>query len=489
MYKRRSGRKIGVAFLAAMLAVWGLGASTASAQTPCGAAPAGANVIISDDAMIMGTPGPDFICAGASDNTIHAGGGDDVVYGRGGNDSILGQNGDDDLRGGAGDDMIGGGRGLDRVLGGGGNDTLSGGGDDDDVRGGPGDDGLFGGAGDDVLRGHAGVDLARGGAGTDNCSAETAVACELPNTAPVAVDDMGAVDFNGNVMIDLLANDTDADGDPLSIDSVDVTGTLGAVVADASSVVTYETNGAFTGLTPGTTTTDAFNYTVIDGKGGTDTGLVVVTIARDNDPPMVTPLTLTTNENTIFLLDALAAASDPEGFPVTVTSVVNSVSTKGSVFLQADQMVRYDPAMQFEELDTGETDTDQFDVVFEDPHGGMTTATVMVTITGVNDTPVAVDDAYSVGPTSLLTGNVLDNDSDSDGDPLTVVSVNGSPPGVVGEVCGPIELLADGSFSFTPQPNIILPGQSATAQWVYEVSDGNSTATATLSITVLAALC
>ncbi len=158
-------------------------ASPVSAQgTNCGTAPAGYNVIVSNDAVINGTSGNDYICAGNGANEINAKAGDDIVFGRGGDDVIDGGLGDDDLKGGAGDDLIRGGNktgadtidggdGNDSIRGLGGNDVLSGGNGIDRIQGGGGADVINGGPGDDILKGKPGADIINGEDGNDNIQA------------------------------------------------------------------------------------------------------------------------------------------------------------------------------------------------------------------------------------------------------------------------------------------------------------------------------
>ncbi|MFV0360712.1 Ig-like domain-containing protein [Tropicimonas sp.] len=92
---------------------------------------------------------------------------------------------------------------------------------------------------------------------------------EHVNSAPVAADDSAGTAFGEAVSIDVLANDSDADGDALSIDSV-TQGASGSV-AIAGGQVVYTPNAGFSG-------TDSFSYTISDGRGGTSTATVAVTV-------------------------------------------------------------------------------------------------------------------------------------------------------------------------------------------------------------------
>jgi hypothetical protein len=87
----------------------------------------------------------------------------------------------------------------------------------------------------------------------------------------VAVDDAGDAANAGTVEISVLANDSDADGNALTIDSV--TQGNNGTAAITSGGVTYTHDGS-------ATTSDTFTYTVSDGNGGTDTGTVTITIAE-----------------------------------------------------------------------------------------------------------------------------------------------------------------------------------------------------------------
>ena len=101
------------------------------------------------------------------------------------------------------------------------------------------------------------------------------------NTQPVAEDDSAITDKDAAVTVQVLDNDTDADGDTLTIDTVGITTPPqnGSASSNGDSV-TYTPN-------PGWTGTDSFSYTVSDGNGGTDTGIVSITVS---EPGAYTPI-------------------------------------------------------------------------------------------------------------------------------------------------------------------------------------------------------
>ncbi len=101
-------------------------------------------------------------------------------------------------------------------------------------------------------------------------------------------------------------------------------------------------------------------------------------------------------------------------------------------------------------------------------------ATVTITVNPVNDDPVAVDDAYTVDEDEVLSGyNVLDNDTDVDGDPLTAILEDDVAHGT-------LSLQPDGTFTYTPDANF-----HGTDSFTYKAYDGTAYSnTATVTITV-----
>ncbi|MDH5293369.1 MAG: cadherin-like domain-containing protein, partial [Acidimicrobiia bacterium] len=94
---------------------------------------------------------------------------------------------------------------------------------------------------------------------------------DLAALPPVAVDDSTSTPQDTAVVVDVLANDTDVNGDTLSVDSV-TQGSNGSVVNNGTDV-TYTPNASYNG-------TDSFTYTVSDGNGGTDTATVTVSVSE-----------------------------------------------------------------------------------------------------------------------------------------------------------------------------------------------------------------
>jgi len=313
--------------------------------------------------------------------------------------------------------------------------------------------------------------------------------------------------------------DDDVDGDAFNVSEVDgVTGNVGTQFALASGALltlnangtfAYDPNGQFEALGVGQTGTDTFDYTIDDGNGGTNMATATVSITGLNDAPVAEDDAVTTNEDTILNGDVFAdngsgIDDDIDGDAINVI-LVNGVTNVGTQFalasgalltLNANGTFAYDPNGQFEALGIGQTATETFDYTIDDGNGGTDTATATVSITGVNDAPVAADDAFSIDQDGMLIENVFaDNgggvDADIDGDVFTVTQVEGSAANVgnlitlaFGTV---LTLNADGTFAYgDPGAFTFLPdGAVFNDSFTYTIDDGNGgtdTATATVPL-------
>ncbi|MBN2181896.1 MAG: tandem-95 repeat protein [Sedimentisphaerales bacterium] len=115
----------------------------------------------------------------------------------------------------------------------------------------------------------------------ESAEATVSVSVTAINDPPAAVDDeISTVEDTPIVVIDVLANDTDVDNDRLIILGV-TQGKNGSVTINTNNMLTYTAKKNFCGG-------DSFGYTVSDGKGGTDTATVELTVTATNDPPVIT---------------------------------------------------------------------------------------------------------------------------------------------------------------------------------------------------------
>jgi VCBS repeat-containing protein len=311
-----------------------------------------------------------------------------------------------------------------------------------------------------------------GTGGTD--TATVTITIQGSNDPPVAVDDAASTDEATTKLVNVVVNDTDAEG-AITVTSVDTTGTSGTVTNNNDGTLTYNPNGQFEALGSGDSDSDTFTYTITDADGATDTATVTITVNGLNDAPVANDDTANVPEDsTGQTVSVVANDTDAESDGLTITSV-DTTGTTGSVTNNGDD-VTYDPNGQFEYLDTGETATDTFTYTISDGSGGTDTATVTVTITGANDAPVAVDDAYQVlqdTPLHVAAPGVLANDTDADSSD-TVTAGNASTPSH-----GDVTLNADGSFDYTPDS-----GYTGSDSFTYDAGDGTTTDSATVNLTV-----
>lgn len=202
-----------------------------------------------------------------------------------------------------------------------------------------------------------------------------------------------------------------------------------------------------------------------------------------SQPPDAVDDDYTTDEDTVLNVAApgvLANDSDPESDPLTVTAFDATSAQGATVTVNADGSFSYDPtgAAALQALAQGDAVDDTFTYTIEDPDGGSDTATVTVTVDGVNDAPTAVGDNFATDEDTTLNApapGVLANDSDPDtGDSLTAVLDTG-PSNASSFTLNP-----DGSFDYTPVLNF-----NGDDTFTYHASDGTaSSATVTVTITV-----
>jgi subtilisin len=183
-----------------------------------------------------------------------------------------------------------------------------------------------------------------------------------------------------------------------------------------------------------------------------------------NQPPVANPDTASTLQDTAVNVAVLANDTDPDGDTLSLASVGNAAH--GATSANPDGTIHYVPASGF-------SGSDAFSYVVSDGHGGTATGDVSVTVTHVNRPPVAANDSATTAAGSAITISVLANDSDPDGDPLSVGSVSVPAHGTA---------VANGTVTYTPSA-----GYSGSDAFGYTASDGSAASNiATVSITVTA---
>jgi len=208
------------------------------------------------------------------------------------------------------------------------------------------------------------------------------------STADLADNDVAAVNENGTVAIDVLDNDHAL----ASVSSVDGAELAGTVTLNGDDTITYDPNGQFEHLAVGETATETFRYSVSDGDGGLDLATATVTIHGENDAPVATKDTARTEKDAQTTLTLVANDEDADGSDVLTVSSIDDSATKGTVTLNADGTVTYNPNGAFDHLGEDEQSADHFSYTVSDGKGGTDTTTVTIAI-GKSDAVAATPDA------------------------------------------------------------------------------------------------
>gem|GEM_PF-1206202 len=285
------------------------------------------------------------------------------------------------------------------------------------------------------------------------------------NDAPVANDDAYNTSEGTTLTVaapGVLANDTDAENDPLAV-VLDTSPANGALTLNADGSFSYTPAPAFIG-------SDSFTYHATDGVTGSNVAAVTITVNEVNEAPVANDDAYLTDEDTTLTVAApgvLGNDSDGDGDPLT--AVLDTPPGSGSLTLNGNGSFSYTPAPDF-------NGSDSFSYYASDGIDDSTVATVSITVNPVNDAPAAVDDAYATSEDATLNvaaPGVLGNDSDTDGDPLTAVL--DTPP-----ANGNLALSGDGAFTYTPAPDF-----NGSDSFTYHANDGTADSSgATVSITV-----
>ena len=332
------------------------------------------------------------------------------------------------------------------------------------------------------------------------------------NDDPTALNDTNATDEDTAVTGNVLINDSDID----RLDSIEVSAVNGdsaavgqTIILDSGASLTlnadgsysYDPSGAFDELSVGENETDSFTYEISDGNGGFDTATVEITIEGANDNPEAGNDDIVTDEDAIAHGNVLDNDSDIDRLDTLTVSAVNGDAAQVgqtieladgiTVVVNADGSYSLD-AEDADYLSAGEVYTDTLSYTVDDGNGGTDTATINVTVNGVNDDPTAMNDVNATDEDTTVTGNVLDNDSDIDRlDTIEVSAVNGDAGAVGSQITldsgALLTLNADGTYSYDPNDAFdhLNTGESAVDTFTYEIADGNGGFdTATVEITI-----
>jgi hypothetical protein len=187
------------------------------------------------------------------------------------------------------------------------------------------------------------------------------------NHPPLAVNDTLSIPENTEILIAVLANDSDPDGNPLVVQSVDTTATVGSVRIEAGdTTLTYIPVPDYAGK-------DSLKYLMSDGQGGLDSAFVFITLTEVNHPPVAMNDSLTGQQDSVLTVCPLENDLDPDDDPLTLYEA-GEVGASWSVSIDpGDTTLTFTPAPGF----AGEA---VFEYVISDGKGGLDTAEVRITV-------------------------------------------------------------------------------------------------------------
>lgn len=278
------------------------------------------------------------------------------------------------------------------------------------------------------------------------------------NQSPVAQDDAATTDEDTAVTVDLLANDADPDGDALTIVGLG-SPVHGAAEVDAEGVVTYTPEADYFGV-------DVFTYTVADGSGSEASASVTITLTAVNDAPRFESAPVTgVAEGETYTYDV--TTSDVEGDALVIAA--SNLPAWLSLVDAGDGTATLSGT-------PSPSDAGSYPVTLTVSDGDLDAEQPFTIMVGdVNQPPVAADDEAATDEDVAVTIEVLANDSDADGQPLTVTSVAAPAHGAA-------DVDAEGAITYTPEADYF-----GSDVFTYTVGDANGgEATATVSVAIAA---
>ena len=324
-------------------------------------------------------------------------------------------------------------------------------------------------------------------------TADVTVTVNAVNDAPVAANDAANTNESTDVIIDALANDSDVDtsaalntnpgAETLSLVEDGFSGVDHGTVSIVDGKIVFEPQDNWNGI-------ESFTYTMRDHAGVQVTASVIVTVQQVNDAPVAGDDAATTNEDTAVTIDALANDTDIDKdgtLNANPAAEVLSVVANGFSGVEHGSVSIVDGKIVFTPQ-TNWNGTETFTYTVRDVTGATDTGDVTVTVNGVNDTPVAVNDTASTNEDNAVTIDVLSNDSDVDMD----ISLNQNPGadpaneyltilpgGFTGLDHGSVKIV-DGKIAYTP--DAYWNGTEIFSYTVQDVSGATATAQATVNV-------
>jgi len=291
---------------------------------------------------------------------------------------------------------------------------------------------------------------------------------EPENNPPEAVDDSYSVNTGVNLSIPtpgLLLNDSDKDGEPLTV-KIAGKPIHGSVVLNSNGSFSYTSNTGFVG-------DDSFTYSANDGIEDGDPATVVITVnpTGTNNKPFAFPDEYSVPSEQTLKISAPGILNndiDPDGDSLVVIPVKDV--SHGTLIIEPDGSFSYLSEKNF-------VGTDSFTYCVYDGKVDSSSVTVAISVTNPTNTPPsAVDDKFVINAgikLEISAPGILSNDTDDDGEPLMPALLNGVNHGT-------LTLNSDGSFSYISED-----GFTGEDSFLYTANDGiddSNVATVTISV-------
>ena len=287
-------------------------------------------------------------------------------------------------------------------------------------------------------------------------SALVTVHVEVPNYPPQAHGDVAELFVDTDVIIPILANDNDPDGDNISLIAVAMpaNGTIN-IMPDYS--LHYVPNAGFVGI-------DSLTYQIADGRGGQDEASVLIHVDPVNQPPVAIEDNIEISVNSSILINMMANDADPDGGSIELIGY--TLPVYGTVELNSDHSIHYTPNLNY-------IGPDSFEYTIRDDHGAQASASVLIDIVEINNPPIAVSDNIDTDKDVPVIISPLSNDTDPDDDPIRLVAVTFP-------IHGNIAINPDLTITYSPHS-----GYTGTDSFSYTIDDfRDGTATTTVEIAV-----
>ncbi|MDQ1679442.1 MAG: large repetitive protein, partial [Frankiaceae bacterium] len=302
----------------------------------------------------------------------------------------------------------------------------------------------------------SGADVAFGGTVTATGAAvNTPTVVAQGNRAPVANADSVTTNEDTAGTVNVLTNDTDADGNTLT--ATILTQPTHGTASVSGGVATYTPSANYNGA-------DSFTYKACDPSSACSTATVSVTVTAVNDAPVATAYSNVTSKNVALV--STVTGTDVDGDTLTFAKASNPAH--GTVVVAGNGGFTYTPTTDY-------MGSDSFTFTACDPSSACSTGTASITVTPTNVAPVAAADSLTTNEDTAGTVNVLTNDTDGDGDAMTVGSLTQPAHGAVTE--------SGGVVTYTPAANY-----NGADSFTYKACDIYSACSAvtTVSVTVTA---